>query len=272
MNNQPNKPIIYLSSEAKDEFDWDTFVGQVDKLRAEIDSARSRKRFVCTTSLDGFRESFAAALLVRCSHVLGQAVEADRTQLGTLALLGARTVFEGAVCGRHFFVEPQGADQFVRVCVKFQIDDVKIARLLGETSQGVHPELDQLLPPKIKKNANVASFKRVTEELDAAEGRTVRQQFSAERCYDVYYRLLSNGEVHAGLASVRDYLRTDPSMPHMLTVVAPPIGERDPAPLISAAFFTCELAAVVFDAFGIERQVLDAIGLRIPKAIDDKIL
>lgn len=212
---------------------------RVDTQTSVIRSAVDRMAVV--KGEEGARHSAAAALLLRAVDLLEEVRSA--TMASTLQHLGIRTAFELSVVGRYFLVAEGGHDEFVRRFNDSVHSESQLAAMFEFESPGPPDFLEHLINPNAKPPR---PLRQLAQDLDAIDGYPADSRYSAESCYGLLHKHVSNMMSHANLASVKYHVDRDGDV--LFVRVAKDVTDKV-APTMIVACFIGELADDVFRAF-----------------------
>lgn len=213
----------------------------VDRMQDAIDEYSSQIAAVATR--DGAREIAAAIFLVRANNLLREVRDAVTSP--TLQTLGLRSAFELAVVGRFLLVDKDGADEFARRYNMSLKGDSQLGTFFEHPSGRPADFLAHLVNADSKAPRDVASL---SAKLDKHDGFSAADRLSAQACWHLLHKHVSNSGSHASLSSIKRYTRRDGDV-LLIDRRSDPIFTEPPV-LVVAAFIR-DLAVDVLAAQGL---------------------
>lgn len=217
---------------------------QTSVIRSAVDQMAAVK------GEEGARHTAAAALLLRAVDLLEEVRAASMA--ATLQHLGIRTAFELTVVGRFLLIAEEGHDEFVRRFNDSVHSETQVAGMFDIENPGPADFLEHLIDPSAK---SPRSLRTLAQQLDAVDGYPADSRYSAESCYGLVHKHVSNMMSHANLSSVKYHVDRDGDV--LFVRVAKDVTDKL-APTMIVSCFIGELADDVFRAFGLPTDGLPA--------------
>ncbi len=251
-------PEIWLSNQAATSTQREQVANAIDDMERAV--ASETPRLVQVANADGALLATAAAMLHRALELLAAARSADRVESNRPAVeLTVRSTFEVTCRGRFLIVSPDAQEEFTAMVIDFWRSEKAITDKIGRAIVPLPDYLAALVDQRKRKPRNLWE---ICEALDDADRRMITDPYSARASYTTLYQWLSNAAAHGGLAALRRFTRVEHGVLHILDH-PDPLTTHWPIPVIAA--HVGELAAVVFEAFGLDADAIRRTGVVLPR-------